>query len=102
MTKCSWTGGSRSGEDKIALKSYTKVVEVFFLIINASDERFNQSNCHEFFKNVLRNSTRRNSKPAERISKAKVRPKNLQYKKKETKENVEEDEVVENDLDEGK
>lgn len=80
MTLCSWAGGAREQKEKIAFKTYKNVINFFFNIIHLSDENFTLKDCEEFFKNVIRNSTRRNESSMCRSSRIKRRPKQLSYK----------------------
>lgn len=84
LQKCSWAGGSRSNESKICFKSHTKLINTFFLIIHESDNTFTLNECHNFFKNILKNSRQRNESKKIRTSATKNRPK---IKKDNSKEN---------------
>lgn len=79
MTYCSWTGGARNQKEKIPFKVYKNVISLFFKVIHLSDKDFTLKECEEFFKNVIRNSTRRNESNIIRTSAVKKRPKNLNY-----------------------
>lgn len=82
MTFCSWAGGARDKKEKIPFKMYKNIISLFFKVINLSDKDFTLKDCEEFFKNVIRNSTRRNLSSIARNSAIKRRPKNLNYNRK--------------------
>lgn len=75
LLQCSWSGGSRTSEQKICFKSHTKIINFFFSIIHESDSSYTLLDCHKFFKNILKNSRQRNESKQERISRTKNRPK---------------------------
>lgn len=77
MTFCSWAGGARDEKEKIPFKMYKNVITMFFKVIHLSDRDFTFKDCEDFFKNVVRNSTRRNESNMVRNSAVKRRPKNL-------------------------
>lgn len=80
MTLCSWAGGARDKKEKIPFKIYKNTIEFFFRVVNLSDNSFTLNECEEFFKAIIRNSTRRSESSMSRTSKPKHRPKNLNYK----------------------
>lgn len=91
MTLCSWAGGSRKETEKIAFKIYKNVIWFFFKLVEQADSNFTLEKCELFFKNILKNSARRNEmKKHGRTSTCKRRPKNLVYKGKgnEIEDNV--------------
>ncbi|KXJ81585.1 hypothetical protein RP20_CCG018755 [Aedes albopictus] len=59
MTKCSWTGQSRSEEAKYALQTFTRILDLFFSIVKSVNEHFTQKALNEFFKSITRNSKKR-------------------------------------------
>ena len=81
MTLCSWAGGARDKKEKIPFKMYKNVINLFFQVIRLSDNSFTLKDCEEFFKNVIRNSTRRSQSNMTRNSAIKRRPKELFYTK---------------------
>lgn len=87
MTICSWAGGSKNDVEKIPFKIYKNIINLFFQVIYLSDNNFTMLECELFFKNVIKNSTRRNdnSRPTSRQSKTKNRPKKLEYNMKEAR-----------------
>lgn len=90
LKTCSWAGGSRSTETKVCFKSFTKVIKLFFEIVLDSDNSFTLNECHNFFKNVLKNSTQRCKSKNLRTSTTKHRPKkksNVNLPDVSTKEN---------------
>ncbi|KAF5277589.1 hypothetical protein FQR65_LT15934 [Abscondita terminalis] len=95
MTKCSWAGGTRDkiNKEKIAFKSYKRVINLFFRLVHLADDDFSLEECHAFLKNVIRNSTRRNQSVFVRTSRSKKRPKTLEYK---TKKSTEMEETITN------
>lgn len=81
MTLCSWAGGAKDpGKEKIPFKFFKNVIGLFFRVVRLSDEDFTLKNCEEFFKAVIRNSTKRNESSMTRTSRSKRRPKSLSYK----------------------
>lgn len=82
MTQCSWAGGSRGENVKVAFKSYKNIIVFFFKIVQQADNHFTLEECEQFFKNILKNSTRRSNLKVTggRASTCKRRPKNLNYK----------------------
>lgn len=80
MPQCSWAGGSRGENKKVAFKTYTNVINIFFKLVHAADATFTLDACEQFFKNILKNSTKRSNIQGSRCSKVKRRPKNLAYK----------------------
>lgn len=83
MTKCSWAGGSRnSDEGKIPFKIYLNTMNLFHTLVQRADQGCSMIHCQQFFKKVIKNSTRRNSCGAiTRASRAKCRPRKMVYKK---------------------
>ncbi|VEN50473.1 unnamed protein product [Callosobruchus maculatus] len=73
MTLCSWAGGSRYQNEKVAFKSFKNVIKLFFEVIRLSDDSFTMKDAEEFLKNVIRNSTRRNESQMVRSSRIKRR-----------------------------
>ncbi|CAH1155430.1 unnamed protein product [Phaedon cochleariae] len=69
MTLCSWAGGARDGKEKIPFKMYKNVIGLVFRVVRLSDEDFTLKSCEEFFKAVIRNSTRRSSRKGKQRSK---------------------------------
>uniref|UniRef100_A0A6P7G1D7 Uncharacterized protein LOC114334910 n=1 Tax=Diabrotica virgifera virgifera TaxID=50390 RepID=A0A6P7G1D7_DIAVI len=86
MTLCSWAGGARGEGEKVAFKTFKNVISLFYNVVHLSDDSFTQKDCEDFFKNVIRNSTRRNKSTLSRISTIKRRS------KKNTSETIEENE----------
>nr|XP_023012616.1 uncharacterized protein LOC111502702 [Leptinotarsa decemlineata] len=87
MTFCSWAGGARDGKEKIPFKIFKNIIGLFFRVVNLSDDDFTLKNCEDFFKAVIRNSTKRSESSLARSSRTKRRPTSLTYKaQKETKE----------------
>lgn len=87
MTLCSWAGGARDKKEKVPFKMYKNVINLFFKVIHLSDTTFTLKDCEEFFKNVIRNSTRRSQSNLVRNSAVKRRPKDLTYTKEKKNEN---------------
>lgn len=83
MTKCSWAGGSRnSDEGKIPFKIYLNTMSLFHTLVQKADKDCSMIHCQQFFKKVIKNSTRRNScGTITRASRAKCRPRKMVYKK---------------------
>lgn len=84
LIKCSWAGGSRDEDRKIAFKSYKNIINAFFSIIHLADSNFSVTDCENFFKVVIKNARRRANidvSKNKRMSTFKNRPNNLQYKK---------------------
>lgn len=75
LKTCSWAGGSRTTDTKICFKSFTKVIKLFFDLVHDSDNSFTLNECHNFFKNVLKNSSQRCNSKKLRTSTTKNRPK---------------------------
>ncbi|CAG9760544.1 unnamed protein product [Ceutorhynchus assimilis] len=73
MTLCSWAGGARGEQEKVAFKMYKNVISLFFNIVHLSDKSFTQKDCEDFIKNVIRNSTRRSKSDLLRTSAIKRR-----------------------------
>lgn len=94
LTLCSWAGGSRSDQDKIAFKAFKNVILLFFQLIKLADINFTLEECETFFKNIIRNSVRRNACLNQRTSTVKNRPRKLNYKVKKNS-NVEEENIIE-------
>ena len=68
---------------KFHLKSIKILFIFFFQLVKLADNDFTLENCEQFFKNILKNYTRRNElKTFARSSKCKNRPKKLTYKTK--------------------
>lgn len=99
MTLCSWAGGARDKKEKIPFKIFKNVINLFFKVVSMSDRDFSLKDCEDFFKNVIRNSTRRNQSMAIRNSAIKRRPKNLVYSVKR-KEGIQNDNEKEINIDE--
>ncbi|XP_062545568.1 uncharacterized protein LOC134212069 [Armigeres subalbatus] len=59
MTKCSWTGLSRTDVPKIAIQNFKNTLDVFFSIVKSVNEHFSQKAMNEFFKSITRNSKKR-------------------------------------------
>ncbi|RVE41708.1 hypothetical protein evm_013639 [Chilo suppressalis] len=76
---CSWTGATRSSEndpaEKICFKSFSKTIGFFFEIIHKMDSSFNLTDCHKFFKTILRNAEQRCKIEPKRASTKKCRGK---------------------------
>lgn len=83
MTYCSWAGGSRNtAGGKIPFKIYINTMSLFHTLVQRADKDFSMIHCQQFFKKVMKNSTRRNScGPITRTSRAKSRPSRMIYKK---------------------
>lgn len=97
MTLCSWAGGARDKKEKIPFKIYKNVINLFFKVIHLSDTTFTLKDCEEFFKNVIRNSTRRSQSNMLRNSAVKRRPKDMSYTiEKKVRTDVDEEKVEEN------
>nr|XP_023027971.1 uncharacterized protein LOC111516016 [Leptinotarsa decemlineata] len=65
MTQCSWTGACKERNmEKIPFKIYKNVIALFFEVIHLSNKTFTKQHCETFFKNVMKNSTRRNNNSA--------------------------------------
>lgn len=79
LKTCSWAGGSRTTETKLCFKSFTKVIKLFFDLVHDSDNSFTLNECHNFFKNVLKNSSQRCNSKKLRTSTTKHRPKKKAY-----------------------
>ncbi|XP_030745005.1 uncharacterized protein LOC115888657 isoform X2 [Sitophilus oryzae] len=77
MTLCSWAGGARGEREKVAFKMYKNVILLFYNVIQLSDKSFTHKDCEEFFKNVIRNSTRRSKSDFSRASTVKRRSKKI-------------------------
>lgn len=80
MTLCSWAGGARDGKEKIPFKMFKNILNLFFRVVRLSDDNFTLKNCEDFFKAVIRNSTKRNESSLSRSSRSKNRPSTLSYK----------------------
>lgn len=80
FTLCSWAGGAKIPHTKFAFKSYENIISLFFKLVHQADESFTLEQCEVFFKNVIKNSVRRNESSSVRCSKSKNRPKKLNYK----------------------
>ncbi|XP_049878382.1 uncharacterized protein LOC126375474 [Pectinophora gossypiella] len=59
ICKCSWSGGSRGKEIKVALKGYKNVLNFFFAMVHSWDEKFSVEDSERFFKIVLKNALKR-------------------------------------------
>lgn len=99
MTLCSWAGGARDKKEKIPFKIFKNVINLFFKAVSMSDRDFTLKDCEDFFKNVIRISTRRNQSVAIHNSAIKRRPKNLAYSEKR-KEGIQNDKEKEINIDE--
>ncbi|XP_050563645.1 uncharacterized protein LOC126913018 [Spodoptera frugiperda] len=75
MTCCSWGGGSK-GEPKHCFKAFSKTIDLFLKVVHQYDETFTKPNCVDFFKNVMRHSTKRNKAKRVRNSTTKKKNKN--------------------------
>lgn len=76
LTECSWAGGSKNAETKKnCFKAYHRVINLFFEVIQHSDKTFTLLECEAFFKNILKNSERRNAAKMLRASATKIRVK---------------------------
>ncbi|XP_049693944.2 uncharacterized protein LOC126054091 isoform X3 [Helicoverpa armigera] len=76
---CSWTGASRSQNEtteKICLKGFSKMIGFFFEVIYKQDSSFHLTDCHNFFKTILRNADQRAKSKQLRTSASKCRGKN--------------------------
>lgn len=82
FTLCSWAGGSRDSSEKIPFKVFRNTITFFYTLIQEADKDFTLVQCETFFKNVIRNSTRRSESDRLKQSKSKKRPKSLQYRPK--------------------
>ena len=79
MTFCSWDGGDRKNSEKIPFKMYRNTINLFFRLIHLSDNDFTLTECEQFFKKVIHNSTRRSQSSMIWASKTKQKPKKLAY-----------------------
>lgn len=86
LVLCSWAGGSRDKQEKIPFKFYKNIIHLFFEVVKLADNNFTLTDMEIFFKNVIRNSVKRNSSSNMRSSKTKQRPSNLSYKTKQSGE----------------
>lgn len=59
LTKCSWAGGSRGEEGKIAFKSYKNILIFLYEVIQECDSNFSLLDCYSFVKTILKNSIKR-------------------------------------------
>ncbi|KAF9791794.1 hypothetical protein SFRURICE_020193 [Spodoptera frugiperda] len=76
LTECSWAGGSKNASaKKHCFKAHSRVITLFFEIIQLSDKSFTLLECETFFKNILKNSERRNASKMLRASATKNRVK---------------------------
>ncbi|XP_041968051.1 uncharacterized protein LOC121725251 isoform X2 [Aricia agestis] len=75
LTNCSWTGGSRTDDSKIALKGYKNVFNLLFSVCHASDPNFNKPDCEKFLKTVLKNARQRCNSKRIRVSTVRRRQK---------------------------
>lgn len=89
IEKCSWTGNSYSkvhkatqSNSKNALKQFVRFRKCFLEIILRSDKEFSETQCDQFFKQVLRNSKQRSNSKRQILSASKIRPSRLNYLKK--------------------
>ncbi|XP_069363481.1 uncharacterized protein [Maniola hyperantus] len=87
LTECSWAGGSRNDKKKTCFKAYNRVISFFFDLIYNSDKKFTVLECETFFKNILKNSVRRNSSKLLRTSATKARGKGKGTGKKSNTQN---------------
>lgn len=75
---CSWTGASRSqneSTEKICFKGFSKTIGFFFDIIHKLDSSFHLTDCHKFFKTIMRNADQRCKNEPKRASTKKCRGK---------------------------
>lgn len=76
LTECSWAGGSKNAASKKnCFKAYSRIINLFFEVIQHSDKTFTLLECETFFKNILKNSERRNAAKMLRASATKIRVK---------------------------
>lgn len=62
LTGCSCGGGSKNATSKKhCFKAYSRVITLFFEVIKHSDKSVTLLECETFFKNILKNSERRNA-----------------------------------------
>lgn len=93
MTRCSWTGGTK-GEPKYCFKAFPKTIDLFLKVVHQYDKTFTKPICEDFFKNIMRNSTKRNTAKRVRISTTKKKIKKsaaenkLQYENRPGTSNV--------------
>lgn len=91
MTMCSWAGGSRNSEGKIPFKIYENVMNLFHSLVQKADRDFSMIHCQQFFKSVIKNSTRRNiTRAVTRASRTKCRPRKMEYNKRSIKLHLDE------------
>ncbi|CAH0563051.1 unnamed protein product [Brassicogethes aeneus] len=58
FTLCSWAGGSRDGKEKNPFKVFKNILNLFFRVVRLSDDSLTLKDCEEFFKGIIRNSTK--------------------------------------------
>lgn len=75
-------------KEKIPFKIHKNVICLFLRVVHLSDENFAFKDCEQFFKSVIRNSTKRSESNMIRSSTAKRRPQNLAYKTQKYSESI--------------
>lgn len=80
VLQCSWTGNSRAGESKVALKYFINFRKIFLDIVRLTDKTFTEMDCDNFFKRIMKNSTQRLK--SKTICSHKNRPTNLTYRRR--------------------
>ncbi|CAG9768476.1 unnamed protein product [Ceutorhynchus assimilis] len=102
MTLCSWAGGARGEQEKVAYKMYKNVISLFFNVVHLSDKSFTQKDCEDFIKNVIRNSTRRSKSDLLRTSAIKRRlpkkPASASEEMEKPQEKVDSNDIIENEI----
>lgn len=75
---CSWTGASRSqneSTEKICFKGFSKTIGFVFDMIHKLDSSYYLTDCHKFFKTILRNADQRCKNEPKRASTKKCKGK---------------------------
>lgn len=99
LCQCSWSGGSRGNDTKVAWKSYKNILSFFVEMIRCWDKTYTMKQNELFFKNILKNALKRSLSKKLRASTSRMRTKRskMQTANDETTDEDENTNFYEND-----
>ncbi|RVE41225.1 hypothetical protein evm_014128 [Chilo suppressalis] len=75
LCECTWRGGSRGDDSKVAWKSFKHILSFFCEMVHSWDKTYTINENASFFKNILKNSKKRKMAKNQRASTSRKRSK---------------------------